>query len=106
MLRTTHVFAGLVWCALAHACGATAAAGTKAAPAPGAADVPRVKACPRGFIAFGTIEKIAISKRGMVTEFVRMKDGSEQRMPAFMPVKAYENQAGDAFCVDVKPESN
>lgn len=89
-MRTIQLIAALSGCVIGHA----AWAGEKP------------KACPKGYIAFGTISKIEISKRGIVTESVRMKDGSEQRMPSFKPVKAYENQEGHAFCVDAKPESN
>jgi hypothetical protein len=83
--------------------------GTEVKPIPkvmsGPDDRQTAKSCPKGFVAFGAISKIEKSKKGTVTEFVRMKNGSQQKMPAFTPTKEYDSRVGDPFCVDITSDN-
>jgi hypothetical protein len=64
------------------------------------------KGCPKGFVSMGDIVKIETGKDGSVTESIKLKNGTIQKMPKFKPTKNYDSKVGDAYCMDMTADND
>jgi hypothetical protein len=86
--------------------------GVFAKPAPAAEHVAgratpaSTKKCPKGFVIAGTITNISTSPGGMVTESIRLTNGSPRKLPAFKPTKLFNDKVGDPYCEDTTPDND